>query len=283
MVGDNESSALFGTSMTMDEIEAGAGGSTEKPDLSKVMADGDDVPEAYRGKSVADIIKIAEGARSGMNEATAAATRASEAATRAEAAGRQPVERVEEPVKDLTREELKAVYDEDPLKAIEIIEQQAARRLTTHVESRLSAITEGTVGQAEGWARQEFGDEFELFGDKIMDMVKSIPNKQVFASKKGWEDAVAYIRGQKGNFEKLIEHRSNKENTVNSREARDRQRETTGFSGRSTVSDTTRRETPSNDSKDMGDMEREIAQSFISRGTFKDMAEYKKWQRMGGA
>lgn len=282
---DGGTPSPFGTSLTMDEIEAGAGGEAVKTDLDKTLAEGDEVPEAYRGKSVNEIIKIAEAARGQMNESTTAAREAAESARRAtEAASSRREDPPPPPPKELTREELKAIYDEDPLKAIELIEQQAMSRVSAHVEQRLSAITEGTVGQAENWARQEYAAEFELFGDKIMDMVKSIPNKQVFASKKGWEDAVSYVRGQKGNFEKLMDHRSAKENEENSTNARTRQRETAGFSGRSTTGNTRGRDLSSAEAtKGMGDDERAIAQRFIDDGTFKDMAEYKKWQRMGGA
>lgn len=284
MPGDNES--VFGTSMTMQEIEDSIGAEEKPPvNLDDLKApEVDDIPEAYRGKSMKDIIAIAEGARSQMNESTRAAQEAREAAQRAaELAGRQPPPKVEEP-KELTREEMKALYDEDPFKALEIMENQLLNRVNRHVEDRIAPLTDGTMSSAEQWARQEYADEFELFGDKIKGMVDSIPNKQVFSTKKGWEDAVAYVRGQKGNFEKLVEHRADKSNREEGASARERERGNAGFSGRSTVASSSRRDTSSSTRQDadMGDEERQIAQRFINDGTFKDMAEYRKWQRMGG-
>lgn len=275
--------APLSTSMTMEEIEAEAGGEERpKADLDKTMAEGDEVPEAYRGKSVSEIIRIAETARSTMNEsvtaareAAASAARAAEFGTRREEAPPPP------PPKDMTREELKALYDEDPLQAIQVIEDQAMRRVAAHVEERIAPLTAGTMGAAENWAKQEYPDEFALFGDKITAMVDSIPNKQVFSSKKGWEDAISYVRGQKGNFEKLVDHRATKTNTEAASTAREKERSNAGFSGRN-VTVESRRESSAVGGGEMSKEEESVAQRFIDDGTFKDMAEYKKWQRMGG-
>lgn len=269
--------------MTMNEIEEQLG-TEEKPpvDLKTMMAEGETVPEAYRGKSVDEIIKIAETARTQMNESTVAAKEARAAAERAEQFGRTPPPPPPESPKDLTREQLKELYDEDPIKALEMMETQALRRVEKHVEERIAPLTAGTVSAAENWARAEFPDEFALFGDKIQGMVDSIPNKQVFSSKKGWEDAVAYIRGQKGNFEKLVDHRAEKASALEGQGARERQRETAGFTGRTTVANSARRDTSSRQDADMGDEERQIMTRFINDGTFKDAAEYRKWQKMGG-
>jgi hypothetical protein len=282
--GDNEGLSPLGQAMTMDEIGASLEGDEKPPvDLTTVKAEGDAVPEAYRGKSVDEIIKMAEGARTQMNESVQAAKEARESAQRAaEMAGRGAPPPPEEKPKELTREEIKAIYDEDPMKALEIMETQLLTRVTNHVESRIAPLTDGTVNAAENWARQEYADEFELFGDKIKGMIDSIPNKQVFSTKKGWEDAIAYVRGQKGNFEKFIEHKNNKNNSEELGNARERERASAGFSGRTTVASSTRRETSSRQDADMGDEERQIAQRFINDGTFKDMNEYRKWQKMGG-
>lgn len=283
MPGENDG-GTFGTSMTMGEIEAELTAEEKPPvKLDEVKAEGDDVPEAYRGKSFSEVIKIAEGARTQMNESTRAAQEARDAALRAEGARGAAPPPPPETVKDLSRDELKAMYDEDPMKALEVMEAQLTRRVAAHVEARIEPLTAGTVSAAENWARQEYPDEFQLFGDKIKGMVDSIPNKQVFSSKKGWEDAVAYIRGQAGNFEKLIEHRANKGNEQEASGARQREREAAGFSGRSTVTSSSRRDSSSSRSDaEMPDEERRIAQRFIDDGTFKDLGEYRKWQKMGG-
>lgn len=273
----------FGESFTMDEIEEGAGATVvEKPDLSKVMADGDDVPEAYRGKSFSEVIKIAETARTTMNESVAAARTAAEAARDAAAAIGTRQEAPPPPPKELTREEIKALYDEDPMAALDVIQDQAMRRVSAHLEERIAPLTSGTMSAAENWAKQEFPEEFELFGDKIKAMIDSVPNKQIFSGKKGWEDAIAYVRGQKGNFEKLMDHRNNKGNSDEAASARERERAAAGFTGRSTTTARQREAARSADSSDMNDTEKSIAQRFIDDGTFKDMAEYRRWQKMGG-
>lgn len=273
----------YGTSMTMEEIEAESGGEeVVKPDLSKVMADGDDVPEAYRGKSVSDIIRIAETARTTMNESVTAARTAAEAARDAAAAIGSRQEAPPPPKPDLTREEIKALYDEDPMAALDVIQQQAERRIAQHVEDRIAPLTSGTMGAAENWAKQEFPDEFALFGDKIQQMIDSVPNKQIFSGKKGWEDAISYVRGQKGNFEKLMDHRNNKVDSNEAATARERERGSAGFTGRSTTTARQREAARSADSGDMSEQEKSIANRFIDDGTFKDMAEYRRWQKMGG-
>ncbi len=287
MVPDNEDDGRpnpFGSSVTLEEMEADSAAESAAPtDLDKVKADGDTVPEAYRGKSFAEVIKIAETARETMNESTRAAQEAREAAARAEAAaGRQPAP-APEPIKELSREELKALYDEDPLQAIAVMQDQSMRRAEAHVEQRLSAITEGTVGQAENWARQEFADEFELFGTEIKKMVDGISNKQVFASKQGWQDAVAYVRGKAGNFEKLVEHRQTKASREEAGNARQGERDRSGFTGRNNAGAPRSRDVSNSEAeKGMSSEEKQIAQRFIDDGTFKNMAEYRQWQRMGG-
>lgn len=280
---DDDRPNPFGSSVTLEDMERDESSAGAKPvDLNEVKADGDDIPEAYRGKSFAEVIKIAEGARGAMNDSVRAAQSAAEAArAAAEASGRPAAPVVEEP-KEMTREELKALYDEDPLQAIEVMQRQSMARAEAHVEQRLGQITEGTVAQAENWARQEYKDEFELFGEDIMKMVGGIRNKAVFTSKQGWEDAVAYVRGKAGNFEKLVEHRQAKANGDAAENARRGERDRSGFTGRNTGS--TRSSNVSNETamKGMSDEEKSIAQRFIDNGTFKDMAEYKRWQRMGG-
>lgn len=286
MVPDNEDDDRpnpFGSSVTLEDMETDESDSSGgKPDLKTIKAEGDDIPEAYRGKTFSEVIQIAEGARGAMNESVQAARDAAAAARAAAEGGNRPAPAVEE-VKELSRDELKALYDEDPLQAIAVMQEQSMRRAEAHVEQRLGAITEGTVSQAENWARQEFADEFELFGDDIMKMVGGIKNKAVFTSKQGWEDAVSYVRGKKGNFEKLVTHREEKANKENGNNARANERERSGFTGRNTAGNVRSRDVSNETAtKGMSDEERTIAQRFIDNGTFKDMAEYKRWQRMGG-
>ena len=279
MERDDERGSIFGESVTLDELESGA---DEKPKAGDIKAEGDEIPEEYRGKSLSEIMKMADLARDGMRTALTAAETARAAA---EMAGNRPAPvaaPIVEAPKELTREELKALYDEDPLRAIEVIEEQAQRRVNAHIEARLAPLTSGTMNAAENWAREEFPDEFELFGKDIKSLIDGVPNKAVFTSKEGWQDAIAYVRGKKDNFEKLVSHRQEKADKTARDESRGRQRDSAGFSGRSSSG----RGTPAGNDKEigdkMGDDQRRIAQSFIDAGTFKNFGEYNEWLRKGG-
>lgn len=274
--------SLFGQSVSLEDMEQGE----EKPGEKKggeTVAEGDDIPEEYRGKSLKEIIAIANTARDGIKTATSAAEAARAAAELAGQRIAAPAPTQQEEPKELTREEIKALYEEDPLKAIEVIEEQAARRVERHIENRLAPLQAGTMGAAENWARQEFGDEFELFEKDIKALVANVPNKAVFTTKEGWQDAIAYVRGKAGNFEKLVEHRNGKADREAAAASRGRQRDSVGFSGRSTNAGN--REAPSSDkaiADRMSSEQRAIAQSFIDNGTFKDMKEYMSWYNKGG-
>jgi len=284
MEEDELNESPFGTTLSMDQIEAGM--QSEEPQSTDIESplSGESIPEAYRGKSLKDVIAIAETARSQMNESINAAKEAALAAQRIAESSRPPERQpVEQAPKEYTREELQEIYSEDPLKAIEIIENQAARRISQHLEDRIAPLTAGTVAAAEQWARQEYATEFELFGGEIQKVIDSVPNKQVFSSKKGWDDAIAFVRGQKGNFEKYIEHQQQKAFGAQGDSAREHQRGSAGFNGRSVASSGRSVDSSSKKVEDsMSSDERSIAQRFIDSGVFKDFAEYRRWQKMGG-
>jgi hypothetical protein len=279
--GDRES--LFGESMTLDEIEAqgGPGGEGNDDDAD------DDIPEAYKGKSPKEIIAIAELARTGMQtaEAARAAAESARQAFEANAGSRQSAAPTVEEPKELTREELQELYDKDPLEAIAKIEEQAMRRIEAHVQSRIEPLTAGTMSAAENWAREEFPDEFELFEGDIKKLINSVPNKSVFTSKQGWEDAVAYVRGQKNNFDKLVTHRAEKVNRENASQGRERERSNAGFNGRSSVRAGSRGDGGSDRdiANKMSDEQRQVAQRFIDDGVFKNFKEYNNWYNRGEA
>jgi hypothetical protein len=285
MPGDEDvRESLFGESVTLDELES----QQDEPKKGASPEDkfeGDDIPESYRGKNVKEIIAIAELAREGMKTSDSARAAADAARSAAESLassrGTEVVAPKEEP--ELTREQLQELYEKDPLEAIAKIEEQAMKRIAAHVESRIAPLTSGTTAQAENWARQEFPDEFELFEKEIKKLVDSVPNKTVFTSKQGWEDAVSYVRGQKNNFEKLVDHRADKKNRVNLEESRGRERNNTGFSGRSTTRSGASLAADKELAGKMNEEQRSIAQRFIDDGVFKDFKEYNSWYNRGEA
>lgn len=279
---ESERESLFGESMTLDEIESQSGGEDDTKKGGNEPLDGDDIPDEYKGKSAREIMAIASAARDGMRMAESARSAAESARTAADALTASRQTQVATPEPELTREQLQEMYDKDPLEAIEKIEQQAMRRIEAHVASRIEPLTAGTMSSAENWAKEEYPDEFELFGDNIKKLVDSVPNKSVFTTKKGWEDAVAYVRGQKDNFEKLIGHRQDKDNRKLADDSRSRERGNVGFSSRSVsrrADDTSEKEIAGK----MSDEQRAIAQRFVDDGVFKNLKEYNSWYNKGEA
>lgn len=275
MDGDSERESLFGQSMTFEEIEAQA---AEPEDKGKGGEGGDDdLPDAYKGMSAKQIAAIAETSREAMKSMERSSSESARVAAELADSSRRAPPPPSEEVKELTREELQELYDKDPLEAIAKIEEQAMRRISAHVESRIAPLTSGTMSSAENWAKEEFPDEFELFASDIKKLVDSVPNKSVFTSKQGWEDAVAYVRGQKNNFEKLVTHRATKADRDALANARGRERESTGFNARSRSTNEARGAADKEIANKMGDEQRQIAQRFIDDGVFKSFSEYNKW------
>lgn len=280
MVPGDDQDSPYGGSVTLEEMEAAGATVGEPADLTKVKAEGDEVPEAYRGKSVSEIIALAEVSRQGMRAAdesrAAAEARAALAATR-------PIEQAPAPqaeVPELTREKFAELYAEDPVEALAQMEAQNIRKMMAHVDARLSPLAGGITGQVENWARQEYADEFALFGDQIQKVIDGMPNKQFLTGKKGWEDVVAYVRGQKDNFEKLVDHREAAKSQVARGEARREQVVDAGFSGRSAAG----RGAGAAEGVPTGMDEEQlkIADRFVDSGVFKSRSEYMRWYKGGG-
>lgn len=202
-------------SVTLEEVgaqEAAAAAAANKPDLTKIIIDGD-VPEELKGKSVQDIIAYAGGLGKSLRtseegrraaEAKAAAVAAAPAAPAAAAA---PV--LEEP-KELTDEELAEMFRTDPLGAIKSMNAQATRRVEKNFEARIGTLVKGGASSAEQSARAKYPEEFEIFGDQITAMVASLPSKDPLSRPEAWDDMISYIRGKPGNFDRLWEHKNKK-------------------------------------------------------------------------
>src|SRR5688500_10588566 len=253
---------------TLEDYEAEVAAPKAPAKASEIKLEGDDVPEAYRGKTAAEIMALAT--------ATQNALRLSEdARTSLRAAADQPppppppAPVQEEP--EMTREQLKDLYDTDPIEAMAKMTEIAEKRATKNMNARLGTMESGAVGMAENWARQEFPDEFKLFEKDIAAVRARIPNPAVFATKQGWEEAIAFVRGQRGNFEKLMEHR--RDPARSSVEARAEQATTGGYTGRPTQPTPV----PTTGPTVLDATQKQIAQEFISQGIFKTEEEYIKW------
>lgn len=219
-------------SITLDEMEAQqaaeAAAAGQKPaDLTAIKLEGDHVPAELRGKSIAEAIQ--------QYGSVAAALKISEQARTAAPAAPPAAPVVEEP-KDLTNEELAALHAEDPLRAMQVMQEQADRRAQKNLDIRLAPIAAGAAAQVEQAARTKYADEFALFGDQISQLAAQIPNaKQVLTNPAAWDDLISLIRGRPGNFDKIIEHKSSGRQLITQRQAQEQQQESVGFTESSNV------------------------------------------------
>lgn len=219
----------IGTSMTFDEMENALKTSKPAPtDLNKTL-EGEGIPDDLKGKPIKDV--IAEIAARKEREATAAvaeeaARRAIAAAQPAPTAAAQPAHQPEPEQKDLTEDELAKLYEEDPLKAIKVMNAQAEKRVMKNMEGRMAPMAGGFAQLAEQEARKKYASEFALFEPEIQQLISQLPNKALLSNPKAWDDLVGLIRGRPGNFERLLEH--HKVN-VNGATARNEQALATGF------------------------------------------------------
>lgn len=192
-------------SVTIDEIESRQALPTAQK-LSEIKLDGDDVPDDLKGKSVTELIaqanalqealKVSERARTSSEQMAALATRSTPTPVAAA---------VPEPV--LTDEQLAEIYQNEPIKAIKLMQDQAARALLTNIDSRLGTLYNSTAAQAESSARTKFAAEFEVLGPEISQMIAQIPNsKSVLTTPEAWENLISIVRGKPGAFEKISQH-----------------------------------------------------------------------------
>lgn len=221
------------------------------------------------------------GAKDPRADALAEALRISEEGRRAaeerlRLAGALPAAQTKDEPKALTTEELQELYSRDPIKAIGYMNEQALKAINENIERRLGPLVSGSSASARESARAKYPDEFELFGSEIDKLLQSdLVSKASLSNPQAWDDLIAYVRGRPGNFEKLFEHRSNKNRDREAEEARKRQAEVAGAHVRSE----TRAPAPSSGNGSLDDTEREIA-----RALFRDLdpedayKQYTQWR-----
>lgn len=257
----------FGTSMTMEEIEKSLEeGKPSDGTKTDTKLEGDVIPESFRGKTIDEVLKDNQRLQDSLRLRDAeASTYRSALESRQQPASVAPA--ADAPA-ELTREQIAEIYAEDPLKAIEVMNDQAIRRAEQHLAVRLGSIEQGTISAAEAQARAKYPDEFELFGDDLIKFKNQMPNQGIFATTKGWEDMISYIRGQDGNIDKLIAKRTGNLRTSNT--AREQERSSAGFSR------SPRRETPMNSSHQATKEQEQVAE-----GLGMTIDEYLRWDKVG--
>lgn len=256
-------------SVSLEDVDASR--ANQKADLTKVTLDGDDIPDDLKGKTAADLVqrtralenalKISEDGRKNAETLAQIASRG----TAAPATAPAPTPVVEQ---DMPAEELAQLMQTDPGKAVQVIQEQTARKVDAQVRARLGPIASGASGLAEATARQKYAEEFALFGDEIKRYTDSLPNKDILSNPAAWDDLVSYVRGRPGNFEKLFDYRAGKAREVEAVKARESQVNGVGFTSRpANTAPATRKGRP------LDATEREIARELGL-----DDNEYMKWR-----
>src|SRR5437868_5478087 len=141
-------------SATLEEFEQAIAAPAASPKASDFKLEGDEIPEEFRGKTAAEVVAQAKAAMSALRtseEARVTMKTAMETRQPAPAAPAAPV--VEEP--EMTREQLKELYDTDPLAAMEKFTEIAEKRATKNFNVRLGQMETSGASVAEDWARQE--------------------------------------------------------------------------------------------------------------------------------
>lgn len=255
------------SSVSLDEMEQQLNEQQQDKsiDLSQVKLDGDDVPDDLKGKSVKEIIEQLKG--------TGEALRMSEAA-RLQGTQQpqvQPQPQPEPEPEELTQDQIREMYEQDPVKAIEAMNAQAARRAEKNFEARIKPLIEGSAAQVEAAARVKYAEEFELFGAEISSLIQSYPQaKALLANPKAWDDLVAIVRGRPGNFERLVERKMQKMSGATPEAARAEQRQAAGFTASGTA-----RSKPAQGGVQLDPLQEEIR---LKMGH--TVEEYIKWMRM---
>lgn len=221
--------------MTGPEPEGGGGGEfidlaaleaepAAKPKLDEIKFEGDDIPEELRGKSAADLLKMASGSKQLIGEyqerlAKLEGTVA--AGVHQQAPPPPPPEKVEE--KELTPEEYNELYQKDPAAAIEYKTAVAERRILKNIDLRLGTLVQGSVTQVKAAVKAKYADEFELFGDEIEKTSMAVKDQSILSNPAVWDDMISFVRGKPGNFDKLVEHKAKKSGADAERRAREQQ------------------------------------------------------------
>ena len=215
------------TSVTFEDIERqSTQDAATAADVTQMKVDGQDIPEHLRGKSVKEIIAALEG--------TGQALKLSEAARlQVQPVQQAPAPVVEQP-KEISDEEIQQMYEEQPLRAIEAMNQRAIQRAERNLEVRLGPLINGSAAQVEQSVRAKYADEFALFGDEITQVASGIPNRQaVLSNPAAWDDLVALVRGRENNFNRLLQHKASKTTQVSRQQAQLEQVAGVGFSDNS--------------------------------------------------
>jgi hypothetical protein len=258
-----------GANLAQQEKDAAAAAEKKKKE--------DDAKEAARIQAEAVAALPADPRVSALQEALRISEEARKRAEVLRAPAVEEKEEKEEP--ELTTEQLNELYKDNPMAAIEKMLVKRDKMMERNFSSRLSALTAGTAGTAREMAEKKYADEFRLFGKEIDAFVATLPQaEQRLSNSKAWDDLIAFMRGQPGNFEKLMKDREEKNKAAAAAAAQANERAAAGAHTASTI----RAPSSSGDASTLDETEREIARTLNPNMKPEDAyADYIKWRKVG--
>lgn len=215
------------------------------------------LPEDPRVKALADALRISEEAR----------LRQKALADQISAPPR------EEAPKAPSAEELKKLWDENPMAAIAAMLDQRDQTLTKSLDTRLGTLAASTASSARASAERKYADDFKVLGKEIDDFVGTLKNPSTqLATLENWDDLIAYVRGK--NFDKVVKARDDRKTEEAATAARNGQAAAAGAHTASQI-----RPPVAAVGGELDDVEREIARA-LNPGLSPEQAyaEHKKWK-----
>jgi hypothetical protein len=213
------------------------------------------LPEDPRVKALADALRISEEAR--LRQKALA-------------------DQIREPPpadapKELTSEELKKLWDENPMAAIEQMLDRRDKVLAKSLDTRLGTLAQSTASSARESAERKYPDEFKTLAKEIDETIAELRNPNL-TSMKNWDDFIAYVRGK--NFEKVVKAREDRLKEEAASAARTSQAASAGAHAGSQI-----RPSPTAAGGELDDVEKEIARAMNPGMPAEDAyAEHRKWK-----
>jgi hypothetical protein len=195
---------------TFDEMEA-ANSAPNRPDLSAVKLEGDDIPEFVRGKSVSEALSLLQRQQQALeiSENARLALKNSQEAleTSRSVPAPQPVA-TPAPEPEHSEQELRELYERDPFAYQQLMNERLEKRILGNVQSQIRPAIGASADLALRNARTEYADEFAALGPEIENMISKLPDKSVLANAGAIDDLVSYVRGK--HVAKYIAHINSK-------------------------------------------------------------------------
>jgi len=241
---------------------------TSPQDMFNQRLNLDSLPEHMRGKSIGEIVQR----QIALEESLRISERARESMTQIATQPQAAPAPIQQAPPEMTREQLQEWMQTDPIAAIDFVINKRGNELVQHIERRFAPLTQGATSAGENYAKQKYAKEFELYGDQINQFARSLPNQDVLANPRGWDDMISYIRGLPGNIDKYVDAQIASRNGSSADEARKVQAASTGFTA-------TSGSRPS--SAAPGPTFTDPVKAEIARVQGISYGDYIKWEKMG--